>query len=316
MTREIPLLNGSLSSADFPFWQHDFPRPIWRVRPAGQIAVKVIAFVPVAVLGLLGNGLVLFLVARHRNMRTPVNVLLASLAVSDLLTTTLLPALLMVEDFFQNWELGAAMCKAEGFIMLTLTVVGALTLVAVSLLRLLAIAAPPLARLSAAGACRLSLALWAARQWRNFREQFCTEDKQQLGVYWLTLGALLVWLPVAAILVSYAWIFCRLEAAARVAVMLCTATAVYVVCWTPFAVVVIQRYRLPDTADAVTERLRALWYAAHYLMYASAALNPLVYGLTNYTFRRGFRETLAALARTETTALGSGMLSTLIDGDA
>ena len=267
-------------------------------------------------------------------MRTPVNLLLASMAVSDLFVAAVLPSLTMVEDFFQNWVLGAAMCKLEGFLMLMLTLAGALSLVAVSLLRLVSIAAPTgaiQARFTPTAAVRLSVLIWLAaaalaspllrwrhyreRQWRNFTEKYCTENQERLGVYWLTVGALLVWLPLVAILASYAVIFVRLEVTARratrrgsgapaaargrdrVAVMLCFTSAVYLLCWTPFAAVIVKRYRLPDEADAVTEAFRALWYAAHYLMYANAAVNPIVYWATNETFRRGFRETLVACGR-------------------
>uniref|UniRef100_A0A182MKN2 G-protein coupled receptors family 1 profile domain-containing protein n=1 Tax=Anopheles culicifacies TaxID=139723 RepID=A0A182MKN2_9DIPT len=33
-----------------------------------------------------------------------------------------------------------------------------------------------------------------------------------------------------------------------------------------------------------------LWYVSHYLMYLNAALNPLIYGLTNENFRKAFRK--------------------------
>ncbi|XP_043207285.1 neuropeptide FF receptor 2-like [Amphibalanus amphitrite] len=326
-------------STDFPFWKYDFPREIWDVRPASQIAVKVATFIPIMLLGLIGNGAVLFLVCRRKTMRTPVNLLLASMAVSDLFVASVLPSLTMVEDFFQNWVLGPVMCKLEGFLMLLLTLAGALTLVAVSLLRLISIAAPASviqARLTPTAAIRLAILIWLVaailatpllrwrhyreRQWRNFTEKYCTENQELLGLYWLVLGALLVWLPLVAILASYAVIFVRLEMTARratrrgsgapaatrgrdrVGIMLCVASAVYLLCWTPFAAVIVKRYRLPDEADAVTDSFRALWYAAHYLMYANAAVNPIVYWATNETFRRGFRETFVARSRRQATS--------------
>ena len=331
--------DASSDSTDFPFWEYDFPREIWRVRPASQVAIKVAAFIPVMLLGLFGNGAVLLLVCRRRAMQTPGNLLLASMAVSDLFVAAVLPSLTMVEDFFQNWVLGAAMCKLEGFLMLLLTLAGALTLVAVSLLRLLSIAAPAGAvhsRITPAAVIKLAVTLWLVaallasplllwrhyreRQWRNFLEQYCAENQERLGVYWLTVGVLLVWLPLVVILASYAVMFVRLEVSARratrrgsgapatargrdrVAVMLCVASAVYLVCWTPFAAVIVKRYLLPDEAGAVTEAFRALWYAAHYLMYANAAFNPIVYWATNETFRRGFRETFVARGRRATSA--------------
>lgn len=37
------------------------------------------------------------------------------------------------------------------------------------------------------------------------------------------------------------------------------------------------------------EGFEILWFTCHYLMFTNAALNPLIYGLTNEGFRRAFQ---------------------------
>ena len=47
---------------------------------------------------------------------------------------------------------------------------------------------------------------------------------------------------------------------------------------------------VPQVQDAYN----VLWFISHYLITVNAALNPVIYGLTNETFRRAFRTTRLA----------------------
>lgn len=43
--------------------------------------------------------------------------------------------------------------------------------------------------------------------------------------------------------------------------------------------------------DQIEGYFYILWYASHYLLYLNAAVNPIIYGLTNDNFRRAYHQT-------------------------
>lgn len=43
--------------------------------------------------------------------------------------------------------------------------------------------------------------------------------------------------------------------------------------------------------DQIDGSFRALWYTSHYLIFVNAAINPLLYGITNDNFRRAYHQT-------------------------
>lgn len=78
--------------------------------------MKTTAFIVVVVLGIVGNILLLSVVLRNRSMRTPTNLLIANMAVADLVTLIILPWMFICIDCFQNYILEAVGCKAQGFL--------------------------------------------------------------------------------------------------------------------------------------------------------------------------------------------------------
>lgn len=119
----------------------------------------------------------LSIIYRNRVLRTPTNLLIANMAAADLATLIFCPAMFMVNDFFQNYELEELGCKTEGFLLGALLLTAVMNLVAVSYDRLTAIVLPREARLTLRGAkivlCltwvfgfSLSLPLMIYRQYR------------------------------------------------------------------------------------------------------------------------------------------------------
>uniref|UniRef100_A0A1B0CUX5 Putative 7 transmembrane receptor n=1 Tax=Lutzomyia longipalpis TaxID=7200 RepID=A0A1B0CUX5_LUTLO len=96
------------------------------------------------------------------------------MAAADLATLLFCPAMFMVNDFFQNYELGEIGCKIEGFLL---------------------------------GAFLLT----AMRIWRNFDEKWCTENTSVLPMYWHVLISGLVWLPLGVMMICYSAIFYKLD---------------------------------------------------------------------------------------------------------
>ncbi|KAK7508754.1 hypothetical protein BaRGS_00000320 [Batillaria attramentaria] len=71
----------------------------------------ILAYLLFIVFGVLGNGLVCFVVARNPHMRTPRNIFIINLAISDLTLCVFTQPLNLYLLLKTHWELGSFMCK-------------------------------------------------------------------------------------------------------------------------------------------------------------------------------------------------------------
>ncbi|XP_059622424.1 neuropeptide FF receptor 2 [Phlebotomus argentipes] len=315
----------SLTDVNQDFSKFEFPREIWWIISKWEVVLKVITFIPVIAFGLIGNACIISIIYRNRVLRTPTNILIANMAAADLAFLAICPAMVMVKNFFQNYELGEIGCKTEGFLLGAFLLTAVMNLVAVSYDRLTAIVLPQEARLTIKGArivlcltwlfgvC-LSLPLLIYRQyrvriWLNFDEKWCTEDTSVLPMYWHVLISGLVWLPLGVMLICYSAIFYKLDRyeakvlkrenpisvsyKTKVAKMLFIVLITFVILRGPFTALVFIRYQLlkQSQMNQISTSFEILWYIAHYLIFVNAAVNPIIYGWKNDNFRKAFRQT-------------------------
>lgn len=74
--------------------------------------------------------------------------------------------------------------------------------------------------------------------------------------------------------------------------MLFIVVVVFVLLHIPFAVQIFIRENLVKNQDTLTEiNHRLLSNIANYSLYMNAAINPVIYGLTNDNFRRAYHQT-------------------------
>ncbi|XP_055703507.1 neuropeptide FF receptor 2 [Phlebotomus papatasi] len=315
----------SLTDVDQDFSKFEFPREIWGRIAEWEVVLKVTTFLPIIVFGLVGNGFMLSIIYRNRVLRTPTNLLIANMAAADLATLIFCPAMFMVNDFFQNYELQELGCKTEGFLLGALLLTAVMNLVAVSYDRLTAIVLPREARLTLRGAkivlCltwvfgfSLSLPLMIYRQyrvriWKNFIEKYCTENTSVLPMYWHVLISGMVWLPLGVMMICYSTIFYKLDRyeakvlkrenpisvsyKTKVAKMLFIVLITFVILRGPFTALVFIRNQLlkESKINQISNSFQVLWYASHYLIFVNAAVNPIIYGWRNDNFRKAFRQT-------------------------
>ncbi|XP_017476799.1 PREDICTED: neuropeptide FF receptor 2 [Rhagoletis zephyria] len=303
----------------------NFPEDrIWLRIPDWEIAVKISTFVPVIIFGLYGNFVLLQLIVLNRALRTPTNMLVANMAVADMLTLLICPAMFMITDFYQNYQLGSFGCKAEGFLDVSFLITAVLNLAAVSYDRLTAIVLPTETRLTMRGVkfvisftwlggflFAMPLALYRTykvRQWKNFKEMYCKENPDILPKYWYVLIAVMVWLPLSVMLICYTAIFFKLDRyekrvlnrehplsvsyKKKVAKTLFIVVLVFIAFRLPFTLLVILRDQyVTNTDTAVNSSFRILLYISQFLMFLNAAVNPLIYGFNNDNFKRAYDQT-------------------------
>lgn len=117
-------------------------------------------FIPIILIGCIGNILLIIVILRNRGLRTATNLLIANMALADFLTLLICPTLFMIHDFYQNYELGSVGCKMEGFLEGLFLITSVLNLIAVSYDRLTAIVLPQEAKLTVRGVKFVIAASW------------------------------------------------------------------------------------------------------------------------------------------------------------
>lgn len=79
--------------------------------PARAKTTFVVMYVIIFVLALVGNSLVVYIVARKRAMRTATNIFICSLAVSDLLITFFCIPFTLLQNISSEWLGGQSLLK-------------------------------------------------------------------------------------------------------------------------------------------------------------------------------------------------------------
>lgn len=80
----------------------------------------------------------------------------------------------------------------------------------------------------------------------------------------------------------------------KVAKTLFVVVLTFVVLRVPFTALIIMRNAMLSSESVINQAngsFAILWYASHYLIFLNAAVNPLIYGLTNDNFRRAYHQT-------------------------
>lgn len=228
----------------------------------------------------------------------------------------------MINDFYQNYQLGCVGCKLEGFLVVVFLITAVLNLSAVSYDRLTAIVLPQESRLTMRGARIVIGCTWLAgvllalplaiyrvykvRIWRNFTERYCKENTNVLPKYWYVLITVLVWLPLGIMLICYTAIFIKLDRYEKrvlsrehpltvsykrsVAKTLFIVVIVFVVLRLPFTILVVLRAKSYSTDTTIDSGMKLFWYISQYLMFVNAAVNPIIYGYNNENFRRAYNQ--------------------------
>jgi len=104
--------NGSLISSNIS-------NKIYNSTGRGDLTIPLYMYITVSVtnaviflVGTFGNCLVIFVVAKTRDMRTPTNVFLLNLSVADLLVLLVCQPAALLEFYSKDrWFLGTFMCK-------------------------------------------------------------------------------------------------------------------------------------------------------------------------------------------------------------
>ncbi|XP_078691920.1 somatostatin receptor type 5-like [Branchiostoma floridae x Branchiostoma belcheri] len=97
-------LNGTRNTSG-PFWEAHYA-----TREFDVSVVMPVLYGLICALGLVGNGIVLYVMARHSKLRSPADIFIFNLALADVLFMLGMP--FQIHQFAsEEWAYGAVMCK-------------------------------------------------------------------------------------------------------------------------------------------------------------------------------------------------------------
>ena len=127
--------------------------------PSTQLAL-VIAFSVLILFGTVGNGLVCYVVFCNPGMRTPRNIFIINLAISDLTLCVFTQPFNIVKACMPGWKLGSFMCKFIPMISGTNVFVSTISITAIALDRFQVIVYPTKDSMKKFGGAVALLSIW------------------------------------------------------------------------------------------------------------------------------------------------------------
>ncbi|XP_041824293.1 teleost multiple tissue opsin b [Melanotaenia boesemani] len=281
--------------------------------PTGHLVVAVcLGFI--GTFGFLSNFLVLALFCRYRALRTPMNLLLVSISVSDLLVSVLGTPFSFAASTQGRWLIGRAGCVWYGFINACLGIVSLISLAVLSYERYDTMMTPNMAdgrdfRPALGGICFswLYSVAWTVPPllgWSKYGPEgpgttcsvdWRTQTPNNIS-YIICLFTFCLVLPFSVIVYSYSKLLHAIRQVRRmssvvtrrreqrVLVMVITMVVCYLVCWLPYGVAALLATFGPR--DLLTPEASI---TPSLLAKCSTVVNPFIYIFMNKQFYRCFR---------------------------
>ncbi|KAL4231622.1 neuropeptide Y receptor [Mactra antiquata] len=123
-------------------------------------AIIITIFSILIIFGALGNGLVCFVVFRNSHMRTPRNIFIINLAISDLTLCLFTQPLNLYKLLNSQWHLGSFMCKLSAMLQGTNVFVSTISITAIALDRFQVIVYPTKDSMKKIGGAAALVTIW------------------------------------------------------------------------------------------------------------------------------------------------------------
>ncbi|XP_046698609.1 teleost multiple tissue opsin 2b [Silurus meridionalis] len=299
--------------------------PLQKLSPAGFVALAVfLGFI--MTFGFLNNFLVLLLFCKFKKLRTPVNMLLLNISVSDMLVCVCGTTLSFASSVRGRWLLGRSGCMWYGFINSCFGIVSLITLVILSYERYSTMTVHNnrrqsyLKHLLAVGGSWLYSLIWTIPPllgWSSYGLEGAgtscsvswTDHSPKSHSYIICLFVFCLGLPVLVMVYSYGRLLYAVKKLGKIhktarrrdyhlLIVIITTVVCYLLCWTPYSVVAIMAtFGRPGIITPVASIVPSL------LAKSSTVINPIIYIFMNKQFYRCF---LMLLGYKERSALTEG----------
>uniref|UniRef100_A0A4W6FG51 Teleost multiple tissue opsin 2b n=1 Tax=Lates calcarifer TaxID=8187 RepID=A0A4W6FG51_LATCA len=289
----------------------DTPAGRGKLSPTGFIVLSVVLGF-IMTFGFLNNFVVLLLFCKFKKLRTPVNMMLLNISVSDMLVCLFGTTLSFASSLRGKWLLGRSGCNWYGFINSCFGIVSLISLVILSYDRYSTLTVynkrgPSFHKpLLAVGGSWLYSLFWTVPPllgWSSYGIEGAgtscsvswTAQTAQSHAYIICLFIFCLGIPVLVMIYCYSrllWavkqVVSERQAARRreyhILFMVLTTAACYLLCWMPYGVVAMMAtFGPPNIISPVASVVPSL------LAKSSTVINPLIYILMNKQFYRCFR---------------------------
>lgn len=279
--------------------------------------------------GLLGNGLVMYLIWTQKTKPAPViNIFVFGLAVTDFQFSLTLPFWAVETALDFHWPFGQAMCKTIPSLTVLSVYANVFLLTAMSVTRYWSVASALKdgARMTPRLAKWITMALWALAvaatiptvvyiRVVNFGGvELCIFKFPQLyklGIYHLQRVVFTFLIPLGVILVSYLLLLKLLRThqvsgnnpkrQSKVATTVRLVVGSFFVCWFPNHVAalwgVLVKFQVVSMSESFYFFQRYLFPLATCLAHSNSCLNPILYCLMRNEFRGAMKDTFRRLSR-------------------
>ena len=298
-------------------------QPASKVPPPFQISLEFVLtlfmYGLICVVGLVGNGLVIFVITRYTKMKTVTNMYILNLSIADLVFLLGMP-MIMTTYINKGWLFGFACCKIYYMLTCINMFTGSFTLTVMSGDRFLAVCYPinsmryrtPKYALIVIALTwivsflvMLPVVLYAQTIHKGDDHYSCVikwpskanQGSKIFTFYNLVLGFVL---PVLLISVLYTLLIIRLRTTGstikrvdkrrphrKVTRLVTMIIAVYIVCWVPYWAFQIHLITLTRGTHVPNWKID-MYKVFSLLSYANSMVNPLLYAFTNDNFRESF----------------------------
>ncbi|XP_015521938.2 prolactin-releasing peptide receptor-like [Neodiprion lecontei] len=315
------VVNGNNTSFEYPDWD--------LTANAGVQAAFCILYGNIFVLGLCGNALVCFVVARNRQMQTVTNLFITNLALSDVLLCILAVPFTPLYTFLGGWVFGNTLCHLVPYAQGASIYISTLTLTGIAVDRFSVIIYPFRPRMRVEACLAIIAGIWVVAlvltlpygiymQLQENRYKLCEENwpSEDFRMVFSSLTSILQFvLPFFVIAYCYVCVSVRLndrakakpgsktsrreeadkERKRRTNRMLIAMVSIFGVSWLPLNIVnVLNDFYLPVTDWSY---YRLCFFMTHCLAMSSTCYNPFLYAWLNENFRKEFKQVIPCFRR-------------------
>ncbi|XP_058128175.1 somatostatin receptor type 1-like [Anopheles ziemanni] len=287
--------------------------------PVGNV-ISMILYALVAIVGLFGNTLVIYVVLRFSKMQTVTNMYILNLAIADQCFLIGIPFLITTMHLGE-WTFGNAMCKAYMVSTSITQFTSSIFLFIMSADRYIAVCHPissprfrtPLVSkvVSALAWTASALIMLPVMLYANTIQR--EKDKMSCNIMWpsetgansgttFTLYSLILGfaIPLTLILMFYYLVIRKLRTVGpkskskekkrshrKVTKLVLTVITVYVLCWLPYWISQVALINSPP--DICKSRLEiTVFVLVSWLGYSNSAMNPILYAFLSDNFKKSF----------------------------
>ncbi|OAD62574.1 Allatostatin-A receptor [Eufriesea mexicana] len=291
------------------------------------VAIVVpIFFGMIGILGLVGNSLVVIVVAANPGMRSTTNILIINLAVADLLFVIFCIPFTATDFVLPYWPFGNIWCKMVQYLIIVTAYASVYTLVLMSLDRYLAVV-HPISSMSwrtenhaIIAICIAWAMIFALSTPAFFVHGEDTNDSSSSNLtacrilpeyswpsFQMTFFLMSYLLPLMLICYFYVCMLIRLWRGDRVSAegrrgrkrvtrLVFVVVGVFAFCWCPIQVILVTK-----SFNVYPLKLATIMFqiASHILAYTNSCVNPILYAFLSDSFRKAFRKIIYCRPRSD-----------------